>query len=694
MTNAPMLRTLAFAFLALGCIAGCSSLNTASLPFDRSDEQLNDPNTLAIVGGDVISRSEFETQYAKTSGGREAAADDSLEAFQDFLTRYVDYKLKVAAAKRAGMHQDSTILLEIESYRSNLARPYLLESEVLEPLTRELYDRQQEVIDVSHILVRVDGNAPPQDTLAAFNRMQAIRDSVGMGHDFGELAIRHSDDPSARVERQPIGYKGRLGYRKGGGLVKPFEDMMYATEIGDTSPVFRTRFGYHILIVHDRQVTQPDIEIAHIMIRPKGPTPEDTAQVMQTIAQIQERMTNGSTFEEMAQEFSEDASSSPRGGVLGRVSYDAILPTMRDAAFALENVGDVSDAVVTPFGIHLIKLLGRIEPQTYDEAYSDLKSTVTRLERGKAAERAFGEEVMTARGARVDTTLLMQLLDGIPNDSLRWAVQQGTFTLDNQEATPLAFMGDSTYVVGDLVSFAKRSPLDAEAERESQILGIMDQFLAEKAIVYEAAALEDRDPQFAQTMQDFRDGLVLFKLMEDSVWTAASADTAGLRAYYDARAETYRFSDRTRVISFTHSSDSLLNVVRNQFLNGTSIDDLHQSFGTDSVDAVRFDTTYIAEQTNSIYDNALNIAENALTMPISYRGSFIVLLNDGIAPARQKTFEEARTEALSAYQDLVEQEMLARLRDEYAVVEFPERLHRVFMEERLGDASPSAETED
>lgn len=682
-----MRRTLAYLTAVLFISAGCSGLQKTGSPFDRSTTTLEDPNTLALFGNEVITRAEYEAQYAKTSGGREEASADSLGAYQDFLKRYVDYKLKVAAAKRAGMHQDSTILQEIETYRSNLARPYLLESEVLEPLTRQLYDRQQEMVDVSHILVRVDANAPPQDTLAAYNRLKILRDSLDLPNvGFGELAYRHSDDPSARVERQPIGYQGRLGYRKGGGLVKPFEDWMYATAINDISPIFRTQFGYHILLVHDRQPAREDIELAHIMIRPKGSTAEDTAAVIQTISQIQERLASGTAFEDLAQQFSEDANSSPRGGNLGRVSYDQILPAFRDVAFALENDGAVSGVVTTPYGIHLLKLVRRIEKQSYDDAYSDLKATVSRLPRGKTAEREFGKGVMQTRTARVDTMLLFQLYEQTPQDSIRWATQQGAFALTSDSVSTsdvtIAFMGDSTYVLSDLVSYAKRNPLDAIATRDEQILGIMDQFLAEKAIVYEAAALEERDADFAQTMQDFRDGLVLFKLMEDSVWTAASQDSAGLRAFYDTKATAYRFEDRTRVVSFTHKSDSLLNVLREQFRAGTSLTDLYNTFGRDSLDAVRFDTTYIAEHTNSIYDNALTIPERSLTVAISYRGGYIVLLNDGIESARQKTYEEARTEALSEYQTLVEERLLSRLRADYAVVEFPERLDRVFMEER------------
>src|SRR5690606_38946010 len=124
--------------------------------------------------------------------------------------------------------------------REQLAKPYLLERAVLEDIVRDLYEKQQEEIRASHILVRVDENAAPEDTLRAYERLAAVRDSVLAGADFAEMAARHSEDPSAVQNR------GDLGYFSGGRMIQAFEEQAYGTPVGGVSGIFRTSFGYHI----------------------------------------------------------------------------------------------------------------------------------------------------------------------------------------------------------------------------------------------------------------------------------------------------------------------------------------------------------------------------------------------------------------------------------------------------------------
>ncbi|MEM6648271.1 MAG: peptidyl-prolyl cis-trans isomerase, partial [Bacteroidota bacterium] len=113
------------------------------------------PDVLAIVGGNPFTVEDFERQYIRSVGSEEAAADDSMGAYVDFLERYVNFRLKVRAAEALGLRDDATINQEIKTYRQQLARPYLLESEVLEPLMRELYARKQELVNASHIMARL-----------------------------------------------------------------------------------------------------------------------------------------------------------------------------------------------------------------------------------------------------------------------------------------------------------------------------------------------------------------------------------------------------------------------------------------------------------------------------------------------------------------------------------------------------------
>lgn len=663
-------------------LAACSGSGRATQPTAPA-------NVVARYGDEALTLSGFEERYVRSVGSREAAAEDSLAEYQDFLERYVDFRLKVMAGEAAGLSQSKEIKTEIETYRANLARPYLLEQEVLEPIIRDLYKKQQELIDASHILIRVDANAAPADTLAAFTRAQALADSLAQGADFGQLAFRHSEDPSARGREQAPGYKGRLGFFGAGRLVQPFEDMAYRTPVGGVSPVFRTEFGYHILLVHDRRAAVDDVHVAHIMVRPQG-TPEDSARAIALVEELQARLAAGEDFGALAREYSDDQGSAGNGGDLGFMSYDVpVVKPFKDAAFALEKAGDVSGVVETGFGYHLIKLLDRRPKPSFEAAYSDLKQTAARLPRAQEAEVALARRVMAARGARLDTARVVGALAGMTADSAYVQLANADLPADVLDDV-FYTLGDSAYTLSDLSAYSQSARVQRTEDVETLARNLADQFAIERAIDYEAMTLETRDEEFARVMQEFRDGLVLFKLMEDSVWTAAERDSAALVAHYEAHRDTYRFPERTRLIGMHSRSDSLLRALTSRLDAGETLADLQQAFAGDSLQRVRFDTMLVAGPTGSIFDRGLSLEVGAHTEPLPNRGPYVVLVNDGKVPAGPKTFEEARAEVVSQYQQVLEDRLLARLRDRYRVQTYPERLEAAFRQKASDGAKPTA----
>lgn len=670
--------------LMLMVSAGCGSTARTTSP-----PGADDPDVVASFADNILTLDDFERQYARSSGNRDAAAGDSLADYRDFLERFVNFRLKVAAANEAGIPEQPEVRDEISAYRSRLARPYLLDREVVEPIVAELYERRQQFVDVSHILVRIPPEAVPSDTLAVFRRLEAVRDSLIQGAEFGELAIRHSEDPSASGSPGSPGYRGRLGYFTGGNLVEPFESFAYETPVGAISPIFRTQFGYHVLKVHDRRSAIQDIRLSHIMIRPES-TAEDSARVRGLLQDLKTRIDEGADFAALAREHSEDQQSTPRGGDIGTVSYTVQLPeAFKEAAFALEEVGDVSGTVETSFGFHLIQLTGREEPATYEESYEELKGLANRLPRMRAAEEELARDILNVRGARIDTARVIEAFAGLSPDTIA--------TLLIAERLPERILADTFFVLGD-TSFTIRELADADShdavatarDMRDFVHQLVSSFATQKAIDYEALRLEDRDPEFRRLMTEFRDGLVLFEFMEDSVWTVAERDSAALRAYYDEHAASYRWPERTRVISLQSSSDSLLETVVNRLDSGVAIPVLSETFAGDSLTALQVDTTMIADSTYAVYDRALGLSHGEHTAVLPYQGSYIVLVNDGVEPPRGKTFEEARASVVSAYQQVVEEELIQRLRRRYSAHTFPERLERAYQDDQEGAAASAA----
>lgn len=631
-----------------------------------------DPNVVARFAGRELTVSEFETRYARSVGGRDAAMQDSMAEYEDFLNRYVDFRLKVAEAKAIGLDEDPELVAEIEQYKKQLAGPYLVDQEVVEGLVATLYERQQEEVSASHILVRIDGSGTPDDTLAAYERMRTLRDSVAAGASFPEIAARNSDDPSASRN------KGYLGVFTGGRMIKAFEDKAYETPVDSMSGIFRTRFGYHILQVHSRGPRTPDIRASHILVRASD---EDTTEALATVREIQDRLQEGVPFAVLAREYSSDQGSAANGGDLGFFGRGRMVAPFEDAAFALSEIGDVSPPVRSRFGYHIIKLTERGELPSYEEAYDDLKTLVQRLPRFQEAQQALSHRLKREMNATIDTMALADLTAEFPRDSTLLGVSKEKWT-DEQREIVLATMGGHEFTLGDFLEYGEQT-------RTSTPIGLdfdatvttLDRMITERSIEVAASQMEDTDAEFRDLMDEYRDGIVLFRIMEDSVWNKANTDTLALMRLYEQNAGMYSFPARKRIVSFYSSSDSTLTGIASRWSPG---DTTNWAAMIDE-DGFRIDTTFVSDSTNSIYDTALGLEAGETSGPVRYRRGFMLFAMDGVEAARGKTFKEARADVVTEYQAKVEEQWLDRLRAKYDAELFPENLKYAFRAGRQAD---------
>ena len=628
---------------------------------------------LAYVNGVAIDQAEFDYQYDKSATGINAASPEEVEAKKDFLSRYVDFKVKVLEAREAGYSDNPELQAEIEQYRTQLARPFLMERNVFEPLVREMYTRRAEAVDASHLLITVSADASPADTLAAFARISSLRDSVMAGKDFGDLAAAYSMDPSAKGPAGAPGSRGSLGYFGGGRMVESFENKAFNTPVGSVSPVFRSQFGYHILKVNDRMPMPADRLLAHIMIRPRGQSAADVADADQRLSRAQTQLANGVDFAEVAKELSDDQQSATNGGQLGMMSYDAGLPfSFRDAGFGLTEVGSYVGPVQTAFGYHFIKLIELAKPQSYEEQYEVLKGQVNRLPRAAAAEKAFAAQLRDSIGFTIDMDLIKDWSASFTADSLFRLLSQSSYP-QTDSLHEMMTLGSQSFTVSDYSNYLSSNKLPDVTSLEKRLLAVAENFLGEKAILYQIEQLEGQDNEFSRTMRDFRDGLILFKLMEDSVWTAASMDSVGMRVYFDKNKAQFTYPDRVKVITYSAVSDSLIASVVSTYRD-VSPNEGHAWAIQVPNKAIRIDTTFVEAPSGSIYDRVFEMNMGDISDSIPYNRGFIALTHAGLDPARPMEFAEARASLLSQYQSEVERRLLERLRNKYKVRTFPSRL--------------------
>jgi peptidyl-prolyl cis-trans isomerase SurA len=645
---------------------GCSGGSSTTAPSAPRDAPPENP-VVATYGDSSLTLDEFERAYVQANDTPTPAAD-SFSAYTTFLEQYVNYRLKVRAARAAGLDTLPSVKDEVSSYRYKMARPKVMRKEIYEPLTRTLYERRQEEVDVSHILARVDPDAPPTDTLKAYEKMQAIADSVERGVPFDDLAYRNSEDPSAQKQGQR-GYRGRIGYIRAGQIVKPFEDRMYDVPPDSVSDVFRTRFGYHILKVHDRRSAQPPIQLSHIMVRADG----DSTRARRLLDSLRtEIVQRDAGFSALAREYSEDRRSASRGGDLGKVeSTQSLPPSFRRAVADLDSVGAVSGVVQSRFGYHLLQLTGREERSTFEEAYEDLKKTVSGRPRVERQKERFARQVRSEEGVSVDTSQILRAVSVPSLDTLSRVLLP---VLDQETTAPtqVATLGDSTYTLDQVA----RHVTQTDGGAQLSVGEVLEDFLDDNAFRYAAARLEERDSLFAATMKEYREGLLVFEFMQDSVWDVASRDTAGLRRTYQQNRDEYRHPERVRTVEFRAAADSLLRDYTTAYTDTTMLPGLVRRAQTDSL--VTVDTVMVTAQSSDVYRRMLSVDDGTAAGPVSDEDDALFLVRDALLPARPKSFEEARSQVIRDYQKIYEDEVLARLRRRYDVETHPERLRQAF----------------
>jgi peptidyl-prolyl cis-trans isomerase SurA len=206
---------------------------------------------------------------------------------------------------------------------------------------------------LAHILVVVPEQASAEQIEAKRRRAAEAFKNISDGADFGQVAAGFSDASDALSG-------GNLGWRPGARLPTVFAETVRGMKVGDVSPVLRSAAGFHIVKLIDRRSQNEaalvdQMHVRHILIRVNEITSEADGKAK--IDRLKDRLDAGAKFEDMARLNSEDASSA-KGGDLGWVSPGDTVPVFEEAMNKLAP-NQVSAPVRTPFGWHLIEVLGR-----------------------------------------------------------------------------------------------------------------------------------------------------------------------------------------------------------------------------------------------------------------------------------------------------------------------------------------------
>ncbi len=612
----------------------------------------NDPVLMKINGKPVL-KSEFEYIYNKNN------SNNSLDkkTLNEYVDLFVNFKLKVEEAKAQGIDTTKSFVNELSGYRSQLTKPYLTDAKVDESVLQEAYNRMKEDVEVSHILIRVQQNASPADTLAAWKKITAIAKRIEK-EDFAKVAKEVSEDESAKEN------SGNIGWISAFRTVYPFETMAYNTKPGTISKPVRTAFGYHIVKVHNRRETLGEILVAHIMRFTEQGNEDKNKAAKISIDSIYERVKAGDDFGKLANDKSDDRGSATKNGELPWFGSGRMIPEFESAAFALKNSGDVSEPIKSSFGWHIIKLIDRRGVASFESMKEDLQNKVKRDERANLGQKSFIAKLKADYNYSATTASVKEFADLLANKTLTDSI----FQLESAKlAKPIISFAGKTLTQADFANFLKANSYTDKTNASDIIEEKLTAFVEKELLAYEDSQLENKYDDFRFLMQEYHDGILLFEVSNNEVWEKASKDTEGLAKYFNEHKADYKWEKphyKGRVIYCKDKNTLKMAKAIVKKSHNDSIDKYLRTRLNDSIQYVKIEKNLFVQGDNKQVDKLVFKSKAAIEADKEYP---FVFVSGKLLKSLPEDYTDVRGLVTADYQEFLEKQWIASLRQKYPV---------------------------
>jgi peptidyl-prolyl cis-trans isomerase SurA len=628
--------------------------------------------TLLTVGGAPVDKDELVYLISKGKNSDAKTPGISREEFEENLELFINYKLKVREAEALGLEKTPEFSREFASFKETLIYPYLIKNSLEEGELRKAYSRIQEVVRASHILFQFPPNASTEDSLIVLKMALKVKGEIENGGDINELAVQYSDDPSAKIN------KGDLGYFTGLQMVQPFEDAAFNLQPGQVSDPVLTNFGYHIIKVQDRLPNPGQVRVSHILVRfdANDPTQEENARrkISDIYAEIQKENT---IWEDIVKNYSEDPATSQHGGMLPWFGIGSMIPEFEMGAFSLTETGEISPPLKTQYGYHILRLEEKKPIDSFEEIEENIRSKILRDSRSGmissqvvAVQKArYGYDEDEASVATLASTL----------NPIAKANFASTATAQGLDKNPLFTLGGKTFILSDLISYMEDEEISPKIKG-----GTFDvwfgRFVAKTLAQTEEKDIEANNKEYQMLIKEYRDGILLFSLMNQEVWEKGISDSLGQAEYFRKNIDRYQWKNRVEAFIVKVLDQSQADKARKALQGNGYKPELVQQFEAD----YKANAT-LAYQTESgvfEYQDHEVLSKIDLQKPyqeIQHNEALYLVLTGQKFPAGPRKFEESRGLVVRDYQEYLDQTLTATLKSKYPIQINPQVKEETFL---------------
>ena len=639
--------------------------------FFAQAQSKTDKEVLMTIGDQSITVKDFTDVYYKNNLKSDVIEKKSVD---DYLELFTTFRMKVMEAERLQLDTSAKFKKELAGYRKQLAKPFMSSDDITDELIEEAYQRKLKDIRASHILIRCDKNALPSDTLKAYNKAMDIRKkALAKGADFGALADQYSDDPSAKgmkaTDQNPArpGNHGDLGYFTVFDMVYPFETGAYNTKEGEISMPVRSDFGYHLIKVVSITDALGSIQAAHIFLQlPFDAPAEDVAATKQKADNIYKELMaqNGKNWNEMVKQYTDDKGTIARNGALSSFTVSRIVPEFIEVCKSLK-VDEIAKPVRTNYGFHIIKLLSTSGVSSFEKESKGLSERIEKDMRSKKSEELVLRQVKSEYKFKQNDKNLEAFLATIDSSILRNAYEPAAnvdmnATLFSLENNPTKVSDFVTYIKANMTTQKYVTPATYAYQ-------LYESFSNETAMNYADSHLEDKYPEFKALVQEYKDGILLFDLMDREVWNKAVKDTVGLAEFHKRNASKYMWGDRAYATVITVTRPESLPKVKALLDKGVELDSLRSAIQRDSIGYAFVRKGFYQRGDNQYVDQTEWKVGVRNEIPSTVDQSTTIVCIREVRKPEQKTLKESRGLVTSDYQVELEQNWVKSLKEKYPV---------------------------
>jgi peptidyl-prolyl cis-trans isomerase SurA len=611
--------------------------------------------TLFTYGKNQVTTDEFLKAYNKNK----TATSDNEQALRDYLDLYINFKLKVQAAKQLHLDTLPSLRADLQNFRSQIEENYLKDEKKVNALVDEAFQRSQKDIHVLHFFLPVKEPIPSSDTAKFYKAINEVYQQLKANKNVDEILEKISKD-GISITRSDLGFITVFT------LPYEYENLVYGLKAGQSSVPYRTKKGWHIFKNLEERHAVGKVKLAQILFAVPEGFNDERAQTKKLADSVYNELKKGADFGALAKEFSDDKMNYMNGGLMPEFGVAKYNPLFEKMAFSIQSDNEILPPFETEFGYHIIKKISAtpVPADKNDEAFMfNLKQEVLKDSRIEIAKQQFLKDILPRIGYKKNAV----------NEENLWKVSDSSLMANknisvgnvNETTELFSYNNNAKVKVNDWIQYLRNSNKAEPGNMHESYKKIFSDFIAASAIDNYRDRLEDFNPDFKNQLQEFKDGNMLFEIMEKEVWAKASSDSNGLLQYYNNHKDKYWWNASAEAIIFSCANESIAKSTIAELEKGKTWKELVSDNSSQlQADSARYELSQIP------VNNQIAFTAGLITSPV-------INTNDGTAvfskiikifPGRQqRNFNDARGLVINDYQNYLEERWIEQLKKQNPV---------------------------